>query len=201
MSRRRPTRSSAAPTRRDFIKASAALAGAGFWVSSGGAWAADAPIKAASDKLNVAFIGTANRAGDDLHDTFATGMANVVALCDVDGRYLASAAEKHPDAETFEDWRVMLDKVKHIDAVVVATPDHTHAAAAAAAIRAGKHCYCEKPLTHTVKEARVVTELARQHKRVTQMGTQIHAEQNYRRVVETIKAGVIGPVTEVHVWC
>ena len=95
----------------------------------------------------------------------------------------------------------MLEKeAGNIDAVMVGTPDHTHAPAAAMALRLGKHVYCEKPLTHTVYEARTLANLAKEKKLVTQMGTQIHAGDNYRRVVELIKAGAIGKVTEVHVW-
>jgi len=95
----------------------------------------------------------------------------------------------------------MLDEMgKQIDAVVVATPDHTHAPAAAMAMRMGKHFYCEKPLTHTVHEARVLAEIAREKKLATQMGTQIHAGANYRRVVELVEAGAVGPIREVHVW-
>jgi predicted dehydrogenase len=89
---------------------------------------------------------------------------------------------------------------KDLDAIVVATPDHTHAVAAAAALRLGRHVYCEKPLTRTVSECRVVRELAKEHHCVTQLGTQIHALTNYRRVVELIQSGAIGPVREVHVW-
>ena len=89
---------------------------------------------------------------------------------------------------------------KSIDAVMVSTPDHTHAPASAMAMRMGKHCYCEKPLTHTVYEARALAQLAKEKNLVTQMGTQIHAGDNYRRVVELIQAGAIGPVTEVRVW-
>ena len=125
---------------------------------------------------------------------------NVVALCDVDENYLGAAAKRFPKAQTYSDFRRLLEK-KEIDAVVVATPDHTHAVATAAALHLGKHVYCEKPLTHTVHEARFIAELANKQKRVTQMGTQIHAGSNYRRVVELVKAGAVGSIREVHVWC
>jgi predicted dehydrogenase len=187
--------------RRDFIKGTA-LTGAGFWVAGRGAWArGEAPNSLSSqEKLNVGFIGTTNQAGYDLHQTVGTNLVNVVALCDVDDKYLGKVSQEFPKAKTYNDFRKLLEQ-KDIDAVVVATPDHIHAPAAAAALRLGKHVYCEKPLTHTVKEARVIQELTAKYKRVTQMGTQIHAGENYRRVVEIVKAGVLGPITEVHVWC
>ena len=125
-----------------------------------------------------------------------------MAICDVDERILAAAAKKYPKAKTYVDFRKMLAEMeKSIDAVMVSTPDHTHAPAAAMAMRMGKHCYCEKPLAHTVYEARVLAQLAKEKNLVTQMGTQIHAEDNYRRVVELVQAGAIGPVSEVRVWC
>ncbi len=156
---------------------------------------------AANGKLNIGFIGVAHRGGDNLAEVARlTEAVNVAALCDVDERYLAEAAAKHPGARTYLDFRRLLEQ-KDLDAIVVSTPDHTHAVAAAAALRAGRHVYCEKPLTRTVSECRVLQRLAAEHKRVTQLGTQIHAGANYRRVVEWIRAGVIGPVREVHVWC
>ena len=149
-------------------------------------------------KLDIAVIGVAGRGGANLG---GVRHENIVALCDVDARNLAKAAKAFPKARTFADFRRMLDAMgRQIDAVVVSTPDHTHAPAAAMAMRMGKHCYCEKPLTHSVHECRTLIELAREKKLVTQMGTQIHAGGNYRRVVEIIQAGTIGPVGEVHVW-
>jgi predicted dehydrogenase len=173
-------------------------------LSAGGFWLLRHPasvVKAtANDKLNVAFVGTTHRAGEDLSEVASqTASVNVVALCDVDDNYLAAAAQKHPGAKTYNDFRRMLER-KDIDAVVVGTPDHTHAVAAAAALKSGRHVYCEKPLTRTVSEARIVTELAKQHNRVTQIGTQIHAGANYRRVVELIQTRAVGLVREVHVW-
>ena len=106
-----------------------------------------------------------------------------------------------PDkARRYRDYRVMLEKRKDIDAVVIGTPDHTHAPPGVMAMKLGKHCYCEKPLTHSVYECRYLTDLARKNKLATQLGTQIHAGDNYRRVVEIIQAGAIGDVTDVHVW-
>jgi predicted dehydrogenase len=124
-----------------------------------------------------------------------------VALCDVDDRRAAKTFERYPGAKRYRDFRKMLDELEdQIDAVVVGTPDHTHAPAAAMAMRMGKHCYCEKPLTHNVHESRVLTDLAKKNKLATQLGTQIHAGDNYRRVVELVQSGAIGPVGEVHVW-
>jgi len=126
---------------------------------------------------------------------------NIVALCDVDSNYLERSAQRFPNARTYADYREMLDKeAGKIDAVVVSTADHNHAPAAIRAIRAGMHVYCEKPLTHTVQESRIVAEAAKKHGVATQLGTQIHAGDNYRRVVEIIQSGAIGDVTEVHVW-
>jgi predicted dehydrogenase len=126
---------------------------------------------------------------------------NIVALCDVDQQRAAKSFERFPQAKKYRDFRKMLDDLHaQIDAVVVSTPDHTHAPAAAMAIRLGKHCYCEKPLTHSVYECRVLTDLARENKVATQLGTQIHAGDNYRRVVELVQSGVLGPIREVYVW-
>jgi len=180
-------------TRRDFLRASAAAGAAAF------ALPAFAQDKSPSQKLNVAIIGPANRGAAQL--AAAGSMENVVAICDVDENNLGATNEKYPKAKKFIDFRKMFDEMaKEIDAVMVSTADHTHAPASAMAMRLGKHCYCEKPLTHSVYEARVLAELAKEKNLVTQMGTQIHAEDNYRRVVELIQAGAIGPVTEVRAW-
>ncbi len=126
--------------------------------------------------------------------------ANFVALCDVDGTKAAGTFKKHPDAKSYTDFRVMLDKEKGIDGVTVSTPDHTHAVAALAAMVRGKHVYCQKPLTHTIYEARLMTMAARHYKLATQMGNQAHAGEPIRRAVELVRAGIIGPVREVHCW-
>lgn len=155
----------------------------------------------ANAKLNLGFIGVAHRAAENLAELARlTDAVNVAALCDVDEQYLAEARAKHPDARAYTDFRRLLEQ-NDLDAVVVSTPDHTHAVAVAAALRAGRHVYCEKPLTRTVSECRAVRQLAAETQRVTQLGTQIHAGSNYRRVVEWIRAGAIGAVREVHVWC
>ena len=179
-------------SRRELLQRSA-LAGIGTWLAAGEARAQEAPGK---DKLNLGIIGVAGRGADNLA---AVGDQNIVALCDIDDNNLAGAAKQFPQAKTYNDFRLLLEQ-KGLDAVVVSTPDHTHAPATAMALQAGLHAYCEKPLAHTVYEARRVAQLARKHKRVTQMGTQIHAGSNYRRVVELIQSGAIGKVQEVHVW-
>src|SRR3989440_11093256 len=182
-------------TRRDFLHRTS-LTAAGVWLA--GAQRAASRGLSPNSKLNLGVIGTANRAGADLR---AVGHENVVALCDVDDAFLSQAKEKFPAAKTYADFRRMLEQ-KDIDAVVVGSADHTHAVATAAALRLGKHVYCEKPLTHTVYEARTIADLAARNKKLaTQMGTQIHATENYRRVVELIQSGAIGDVTECHVWC
>ncbi len=157
-----------------------------------------AKAQSPNSKLRIASIGVNGRAAENL-----AGVAgeNIVALADVDANSLDGALKKFPGARPYRDFRVLLEKeADKIDAVVVSTPDHTHAPAAAMALRLGKHVYCEKPLTHTVHEARVLRELAARHKCITQLGTQIHAGDNYRRVVELIQTGAIGEVREVHVW-
>jgi predicted dehydrogenase len=154
----------------------------------------------ANSKLNVGFVGVANRAAANLEEVARVKeWVNVAALCDVDANLLAAAAAKHPAARTHADFRAMLEQ-KDLDAVVVSTPDHTHAVACAAALKTGRHVYCEKPLTRTISECRAVRDLAARRRLVTQLGTQIHAGKNYRRVVELVQTGVIGAVREVHVW-
>jgi predicted dehydrogenase len=152
----------------------------------------------ASERLAVGVIGVAGQ-GEYDWTNIVEGGAEIVAWCDVDERRTGKARERFPHAKFYPDFRHLLDQ-KGIDAVLVATPDHTHAPATLAALRADKHVYCEKPLTHTVYEARLVAQTAAKYKRVTQMGTQIHAGENYRQVVELIQAGAIGTVEDVHVW-
>jgi len=183
--------------RRDFLKASSA---AGAVAVLGGVWSelAGQQSNSPSEKLNLACIGTANRAADDIQGVQGE---RITVLCDVDQNYLDRAGAQFPDARRYFDLREMLEQeADKLDAVVVATADHTHAPAAMRAIRKGLHVYCEKPLTHTVEEARLIAQAAKQHGVATQLGTQIHAEENYRRVVEMIQSGAIGEVTEAHVW-
>lgn len=154
----------------------------------------------ANGKLNVAVIGAGGRGRDNLNGVAKAG-ENIVALCDVDDNEAAKSFAQFPDAKRFKDFRRMFDAMgQGIDAVTVATPDHTHAAAAAAAIRRGKHVYCEKPLTRTVQEARVLRQLADKHKVVTQMGNQGSSADGLRRAVELAWSGTIGEIREAHLW-
>ena len=158
---------------------------------------AQAGQKAPSDKLNIACIGPGGKGFSDIE---SVQKENIVSLCDVDWRQGRRAFERWPDARRWKDFRKMLDEQKEIDAVIVATSDHTHAVASMAAIKRGKHCFTQKPLTHTVFEARALAKAAREHKVATQMGNQGQAEEAPRRLREMIWDGAIGPVREVHVW-
>lgn len=201
----RPLSNAASPIeRRRFLKT--AMAGAvgvagGNWnlqQLGAGVWSeASRASRMANDKLNVAIIGTANRAADNIA---GVEHENITMLCDVDATYLGQAAERFPAAKTFADYRKLLEAADQFDAVVVSTPDHHHFHASYWAMEQGKHCYCEKPLTHTVWEARTLNQLAKEKNLVTQMGTQIHATRNYRNVVEVIRSGAIGAISHVHVW-
>lgn len=154
----------------------------------------------ANSKLNIAGIGVGGRGRGSL-DAFHNMGNNLVALCDVDAARAGDIYQKYPDAKPYQDFRKMFDQMENqIDAVLVATPDHTHAVAAVQAMKLGKHVFCEKPLTHTVHEARVMRETASRHKVVTQMGNQGSAERRLRRAVELVWGGVIGDVREAHVW-
>ena len=181
--------------RRTFLKESARL-GAGLVVLKSGILKAGA---APNDKLNIAVIGVGGRGAANLDGVKSE---NIVALCDVNENNLAEAAKRFPQAKTYTDWRRCLEQ-KDIDAVVCSTTDHTHAHISTWALNRGKHVYCEKPLANSVHEARTVREayLKQQGKVATQMGTQIHASDNFRRVVELIQRGAIGTVSECHVWC
>ncbi len=153
-----------------------------------------------SEKVNVAGIGAGGMGGGDIA-THARNGANIVALCDVDEERGAGSFRAFPKARRYKDFRVMLEKeANNIDAVTVGTPDHTHAVAAMAAIRAGKHVYCQKPLTHTLFECRELTKAARVAGVATQMGNQGHATEGARLTNEWLQAGIIGDVREVHVW-
>ena len=151
-----------------------------------------------SEKLNIAGVGIGGRGAGDLDEV---GSENIVALCDVDDEYAAKTFQRYPKAAKYRDFRIMLDKEKGIDAVIVATPDHTHAVVAMTAIKMGKHVYCEKPLAHSIYEVRRLTEAARQAKVATQLGNQGQASEGTRLVSEFIWDGAIGPVREVHSWC
>jgi predicted dehydrogenase len=153
---------------------------------------------APSDKLNIAGIGVGGVGGTNVNNC---NSQNIVALCDVDWDYASSLFANYPDAKKYKDYRKMFDEMgDSIDAVIVATPDHTHAMITAAAIRMGKHAYTQKPLTHSVYESRVLTKLAREYKVATQMGNQGNSGEGIRQTCEWIWDGAIGEITEVHAW-
>ena len=151
----------------------------------------------ASEKLNIAGIGVGGQGGRDLREMESE---NIVALCDVDWKYAARTFKRYPKVEVFRDYRVLLEKRKDIDAVMIATPDHMHAPIALAALRAGKHVYVEKPMAHSIEEARVLTRVAKETGLVTQMGNNGHAGEGLRLTREWLQAGAIGLVREVHCW-
>ncbi|CAN5779892.1 Gfo/Idh/MocA family oxidoreductase [soil metagenome] len=179
--------------RRDFFKQTA-LAGAGLWVVGSGSHLL---ARSANDKLNIGIIGTGGRGGGNID---GVKEENIVALCDIDQDRLGQAGNRFPEAKTFQDFRKLLEECDNLDAVVISTPDHTHAVAAAMALKMGKHVYCEKPLTHSIHEARVLKKLAAEAGVATQMGNQGHSNPGAARTVEIIRSGAIGPVKEVHAW-
>ena len=154
-----------------------------------------------SEKLVLAGIGAGGRGGSDIRAVASLGH-EFIALCDVDDKRAAGTYKKFPKAKTFRDFRKMLDAVdRQIDAVVVGTPDHTHAVAAMAAMKRGKHVYCEKPLAHSIWEVRSLMDAARRYKVVTQLGNQGHSSEHIRLLCEWVWDGAIGQVTEVHAAC
>jgi predicted dehydrogenase len=182
--------------RRDFIKTTAA-ASAGFWLAGG---ISPRPSRMAVDEIQFAAIGCGGKGGQDSSSLGKLGQ--MVALCDIDTDNLDKKKNEFPDAKRYFDFRKMLDEMgDKIDAVNVSTPDHTHAVATLMAMRKGIHCYTQKPLTHSIEEARLLAEVAREKKDlVTQMGNQGTALTTLRRSAALVKAGVIGDVSEVHVW-
>ncbi len=186
-------------TRRGFLGAAggAAAAGAAFTIVSPhvlGGPGRPAP----SDKLNIAGIGIGGMGGRNIRNMSSE---NIVALCDVDHAYAAGTFKRYPKAKVYKDYRRMLEKQKDIDAVVVGTPDHTHAVITMAAMKAGKHVYCQKPLCHDVYEARMLAKAAKETGVCTQMGIQGHSSESIRLICEWIWAGAIGEVREVDAWC
>lgn len=154
-------------------------------------------VLGANSRLNIAGIGAGGKGAVDVP---GCDSENIIALCDVDENNASGIFRKYPSAKRYKDFRVMLEKEKSIDAVTVSTPDHTHFPAAMMAMKMGKHVYCQKPLTHTVEEARLLTLAARKYKVATQMGNQGHSDAGLRRNVELVQAGVLGHVREVHCW-
>jgi predicted dehydrogenase len=184
-----------AVNRRDFVKAT--VAAATLTIIPRHVLGADGK-PAASDRLNIAGVGVGGMGASNLA---ACESENIVALCDVDaGGYAAKTFAKYPKAKPYKDFRVMFDQQKDIDAVIVATPDHNHAVVALAAIRRGKHVYVQKPISHSIYEARIMTEEARKYKVMTQMGNQGHSGDGTRLIHEWINGGAIGPVREIHAW-
>jgi predicted dehydrogenase len=182
-------------TRRDFVSKAALVSAAAMIVPSRilGFGGATPP----SEKLNIAGIGIGGQGAQDLQQLSSE---NIVALCDVDTVHAARIFRTYPKAKVYTDYRKMLEEQKDIDAVMVATPDHLHACVSMAAMKLGKHIYCEKPLTHSVWEARQIAQAAREHKVATQMGNQGQASEDTRRLCEMIWDQAIGPVREVHIW-
>jgi predicted dehydrogenase len=187
------TRMARPTSRREFLK-STTLTGLGVWVGSR-AWGAESP----NDRIRFACIGVGGKGESDTADAARSG--DLVAICDVDEGTLSKAAQKYSRARQFSDYRKMLDEMnKEIDAVTVSIPDHQHAHAAAHAMQMGKHCFVQKPLTHSIYEARRLGEIARDKKVATQMGNQGTASSALRKSAALVKTGILGPVREVHVW-
>lgn len=174
--------------RRLLLKSAAAF---GVWSQLGVAQSASP-----SEKLNVGVIGVGGRGSDNLA---ALNAENIAALCDVDEQTLGPVAARHPKAKTHRDFRKLIEQAD-LDAVVVATPNHTHSVAAISAMKRGLHVYCEKPLAHNLHETQNMVDVARQTKHVTQMGNQHHASSGYRRAVQILRSGALGDVREIHVW-
>jgi predicted dehydrogenase len=181
--------------RRKFLQTSA-LAGAGFWVA-GNVQAQEATSP--NEKIRFACIGVGGKGSSDSADAGNSG--DVVAICDIDESRLEGAGARFTNAKKYTDFRKMFDEMGDgIDAVTVSTPDHTHAVAAVTAMRRGKHCFCQKPLTHSIYEARVMADIAREKNLATQMGNQGTANSGLRKAAAMIQAGAVGNVSEVHVW-
>ncbi len=183
-------------SRREFLGGTAVAAGAAFTIVPSSVLAGNGKT-APSDKINIAAIGAGGMGGGNLS---RCETENIVALCDVDDDRAAKSYEKYPDAARYADYRIMLDKQKDIDAVIVATPDHTHAPAGIACMNHGKHVYVQKPMAHTVFEARKMAEVARANNVMTQMGNQGHSGEGVRLMTEWIQDGAIGDVRKVVAW-
>ncbi|MFH1923771.1 MAG: Gfo/Idh/MocA family oxidoreductase [Planctomycetota bacterium] len=190
---------SGSTTRRDFLKKTTLAAGAAATMSLVPRHVLGGPRQIPpSEKMNVAGIGIGGMGAGNLRNLESE---NIVALCDVDPNHAAGTVKRYPNAKFFTDYREMLDAQTDIDGVVIATPDHTHAVISMAAIRSGKHVYCQKPLTHDVYEARMLAQAAKEAKVATQMGVQGHSGEGLRQICEWIWGGLIGEVREVDAWC
>ena len=183
--------------RRDFVR-NAGMAATAFSIVPSTVFGKSFGHISPSDKLNIAGIGVGGMGRNNLRNMSGE---NIIALCDVDWDYAAKTFNDYPNAKKFKDWRDMFDNMgDSIDAVMVATPDHTHAGVTAHAITLGKHVYTQKPLTHSVYESRLLNALAKKYGVATQMGNQGNSFTDIRRVCEWIWSGAIGEVTEVHAW-
>ncbi len=183
------------PTRRQFLKTSA-VASAGYWVA-GGVQAQDS--KSPNEKLQMASVGIGGKGSSDSNDAGRSG--EMIAICDVDEGRLNGAGNKFKNAKKFTDFRKMFEEMgDKIDATTVSTPDHCHAAAALMAMRMGIHCFTQKPMTHSIYEARLMGEVAKKNKLATQMGNQGTATNGLREAAAMLKQGILGKVTEIHVW-
>ncbi|NLT78091.1 MAG: Gfo/Idh/MocA family oxidoreductase, partial [Planctomycetes bacterium] len=182
-------------SRRHFMGAAAAVAAFTFVPKR---VLGQAGVDSANNKLNIAGIGVGGQGGSDIN---AVSSENIAFLCDVDLNRASGTIKRYPNAKVYRDFRVMLEKeARNIDAVVIGAPDHIHAPAAIMAMKMGKHVYCEKPMAHTIYEARRMTQVAKETGVVTQMGNQGHAGEGLRLYREFIEDGAIGTVREVHVW-
>jgi predicted dehydrogenase len=187
-------------TRREFLRATG-TAIAGFMIVPRHAVAGSGQTPP-GEKINIAGIGVGGQGGSDLNEIARDNGANIVALCDVDSVRAGDTFKKFPEAKQYRDFRKMFDEMeKNIDAVVVATPDHFHAVAGMAAIKRGKHLYCEKPLAHSIYEVRQLMKAAQEHKVVTQLGNQGHSFDSIRNFCEWIWDGAIGNVHTIHCGC
>jgi predicted dehydrogenase len=195
------TRRSELNRRRFLFTSTAAASGLMLtWTSGGLALPAGRPRPrrvSPNEKVNIAAIGAGGQAVTDIN---GVSTENIVALCDVDRKRLEERAAKFPKARLFSDYRKMIESMPEIDAVTVSTPDHHHALASIMAMKEGKHVYCQKPLAHSVWEARQMLKVARETKVITQMGNQGHSYDSTRELVELVQAGAIGEVREAHVW-
>ena len=185
-------------SRREFLRG-AAMAAAGFFIVP--RHVLGRGFLAPSDRLTIAAIGAGGKGHDDLRNFYGSGKVDVAYLCDVDDRQAANSIKEYPKAKYYKDFREMLDKEhKHFDAVSVSTPDNIHAVAAIAAMQLNKHVYVQKPMTHDIYEARMLTEAARRYKVVAQMGNQGSSGNGVRLMQEWYNAGLIGDATAIHVW-
>ena len=185
------------PNRRSFLK-SATTAGTAIGLSA----VSYSRVYAANSRLSIASIGTGGKGWSDLNGVAASPKVQVNALCNIDrsAKHLGQAAEKYSSARQYDDWRKLLDESNGIQGVLVSTPDFMHAPISLAAMHLGKHVFCQKPLTHTVHEARQMRLAAAKYNLVTQMCNQIQSHSAYRTAVHMVHTGMIGKVKEVHSW-